>query len=295
MRADLHERIGDGDRHVLTGYHPGEVRLTFAVAACVVALMARHGRAHAYPSSVVFAPTGEARGLGEIGVFVYGGGTIDKRFIPGVTWAGLQGGIFPKIEYGSSGVAFGGVEVGADLFSADLQGSPDAFVKPVANLKIQPLTEYGALPAVGLGIFGLAPTRTSRSLNLAYGSLTKSLTFGERSYGRITLGIAAVVYRAEDPNAEAYPLYRGSFPFPASSRYGVIAGYTSPPFGRFGIAIDHVGGISEISSTNAALGLTPVPGATWAVGGWMQTAAPARSAGVFTYIAIDFRASALWK
>ena len=268
------------------------MRLT---SVATYALLFVASRAYAYPSSVVFAPTADARGLGEIGVFSYASGTIERRLAPGVTWFGVQGGVFPKIEYGTSGVAFGGVEVGADLVSADLQGSPDAFVKPVANIKVQPLTEYGALPGVGLGFMGFAPTRTSRSLNLGYTSLSKSLSFGKRSYGKVTLGIAAVLHRADDPHAETYPLYRGSFPFARSSRYGLLGGYTSPPFGRFGVAIDHVGGISEISSTSAALMLTPTPGATWAVGGWMQTAASARAGGVFTYLALDFPVSALWK
>jgi hypothetical protein len=269
------------------------VRVT-VVATCALLLCARD--AYPYPSSVVFAPTAESRGFGELGVFAYGGVTFAKPITSDATWFGVQGGVVPRIRYGESGFAFGGVEIGADLLM-DLRGTPDAFVKPVLNAKVQALTEGELVPGVGVGILAVAPGARARSLDFLYGSLTKSLGLTESGAprsGKVTLGIAASLHASsDDPYAASLPVFRASWPFVPPSRLALLGGYTSPSFGAFQLAIDHIGGVTEVSSTNAAVSLSPVSGMTWALGGWMQTDLSARSGGAFTYLALDFRASAL--
>jgi hypothetical protein len=258
------------------------VRAIFAATLCAIGLVSE--TAHAYPSSVVFAPTGESRKLGEVGVFGYASYVLHKRVAPGVTWFGLQVGLAPTVPYGSSGLSFGGVEAGVDLFGNDLQGSPAAFVKPVTNVKVQPVTELRFVPNVALGILGIALPRRERSLALVYGSLTKTFDFG-----KITLGLAGFAGgSADDRYRESHPLFRSTWPFASGSRLAWLGGWSSPSFGRFSVALDHVAGVSEISSTNLALNYSPVTGATWAIGGWVVGDRAAYASGAFTYLSLDF-------
>lgn len=261
--------------------------MAFGATLCAVVLIA--GTAHAYPSSVVFAPTGESRAFGEVGLFGYTSWVLHRKVAPGVTWFGLQVGVVPKIAYRDGGPSFGGVEVGTDLFASDLPSTPDTFVKPVANVKVQPLTQWGALPSVALGVMGVSPFRRERSLDMVYGSLTRSLAIAGRDYGKLTLGFAGILGpRGDDPYRESLPVFRGSWPFASRARMALLGGWSSPSFGPLSLAIDHIGGVSELSSTNVALSLTPAPGATWAVGGWVVTDRASYASGAFTYLAIDW-------
>lgn len=256
--------------------------------------------ARAYPSSVVFVPSGEAKRLGGVTVFGYTAGVARPRSAPGASWFGVEAGVLPRVPYsaeeGQNGdkdaLSFGGLELGADLFDADLQGTPDAYVKPVFNAKVQPLTEHDWSPSFAIGILGIAPGRPSRALNLVYGSATKTL--GAPRFGRFTLGLARVGNDfSRDRFAAAHPAFRSSWPFATTSRLALLAGYESPAFGRFGLAVDHFGGVSEVSSTNLALNVTPLDGATWTLGAWIANDTRQLTSGWFTALTLGWDARAL--
>lgn len=62
--------------------------------------------------------------------------------------------------------------------------------------------------------------------------------------GRLTVGVAHSFASRE--------VFRGPFPFEGSG-LALLAGYESPPFGPFTLAIDHFGGASALSASNVAL------------------------------------------
>lgn len=238
---------------------------------------AREGVARAYPTSVVFAPTGDARGAGEAGALAYSSLNVGPTVSPGVTWLGLETGVVPRLEY-VPGLAFGGLEVGVDVFNADLAGTQSAFVKMVLNAKAQLFTETPWTPHVAVGVIGFAPL-SDRGQNGVYAAFTKSIAVGARSFGRVTGGLAH--YFARNPT-----VFHGSWPL-ADTRNGLLAGYESPAFGPFSFAVDHVGGSGEINSSNIALNFTPVNGATIAVGGYLgndRRVASATYDGAFAYL-----------
>jgi len=242
----------------------------------------------AYPSSVVFAPNGEVKALGEVGLFGYGSLALAPSAAPGVAWLGAQVGILPAFRYGRSGVSFGGMEVGVDLFNADLLGTPNAYAKVLFNSKLQLVTESRWSPSASLGMMEVAPFRPERSMNFLYGALTKTLNIGGRSYGRLTVGIGWVANTfIGDPFAATAPTFKGSWPFPASARLALLAGYETPAFGPVSFAVDHVGGVSEISSTNVVLNAALGKGLLWSVGGWFGNDPAAFACGLFTIVTIS--------
>jgi hypothetical protein len=246
------------------------------------------GAAAAYPTSVVFAPTGEAKAFGDVTPLLYTSMTLTPTAGPGTTWTCLEVGVLPRFEYGG-GVFFGGLEVGANLIASDLMGSGRDYVKPVFDAKLHILVEKGWLPHVAVGIMEVNPFRMNRSLNLTYVSLTKTLQFGETSYGRLTLGLGGALGDfSSDPDKDAYPSFHGTKPFSKDSRAAMILGYESPAFGPFSIGIDHIGGVSEVSATNVALNLAPVDGAVVGVGGWFGSDPDAFAAGMFAYVVMSF-------
>jgi hypothetical protein len=113
-------------------------------------------------------------------------------------------------------------------------------------------------------------------------SLTKTIQIHDRSYGRATLGMG-MSFTDDAAVFHATPPFEGT-------RLVPIAGYESPPLGPLSVAADHVGGYSEVSSTNVAVALTPIEGVTWAVGAFFANDR-AQSAttydGFFTYIAVS--------
>ncbi len=195
----------------------------------------------------------------------------------------------PRIPYGKSGLSFGGLEVGVDAFSADLYGTPGAFIKPIFNAKLQLLTEGKYTPNIAFGAMQLDPFHLNRSMNTIYGSTTKALKFMGKSYGRLTLGLgASLVNPGQDPYKATHPVFYATAPFARESPLLLIAGYESPALGPFGLGIDHIGGYSEISATNVAVNLTPIDGATMGVGGFFGSDPSAFYAGMFAYIFVNF-------
>jgi hypothetical protein len=238
--------------------------------------------ANAYPSAVVFAPSGEVRGLGCVGTFLFTGLLYRPQVAPGVSWAGTNVGVAPAIGYGSSGVGFGGLEIGIDAMNPFVYPGEPPYVKPVFNAKLQLVTESAWTPSTAIGAMEIAPTRHSE--DVGYVSTTKTLGTDERNYGRVTLGLGTSLSR--DPNVfRATPPFEGTALFP-------IAGYASPALGPISFAIDHIGGVSEVSSTNVALNLTPLQGVTWSIGGFFGNERQHEETtydGLFTYLAVSFR------
>ncbi|GEM_PF-4004933 len=197
------------------------------------------GGAQAYPNAVVFSPSGEAKPLGDASVLTYiayfGGSPL--------TWAGMNVGIMPTFAYGNTGLSFGGLEVGLDLIS--MAGLVPAN-KPVFNAKAQLLQESGMVPSVALGLADLAVSTLDTSLNATYAVATKTLSWGDLSLGRVTLGGGVAL-----PGSPA--AFRATKPFSAPSQAFVLGGYESPAWGPAYAAIDHIGGVSELGSTNLGL------------------------------------------
>ena len=248
------------------------------------------GTAAAYPTSVVFAPTGEAKAFGDVSPLLYTSMALTSPIgtTPGTNWACIEVGVLPRFEYGG-GVFFGGLEVGANLIASDLLESGRDYVKPVFDAKLHILVEKGWLPHVAVGIMEVNPFRMNRSLNLTYVSLTKTLQLGETSYGRLTLGLGGALGDfSSDHDKDAFPTFYGTKPFSKDSRAAMILGYESPAFGPFSIGIDHIGGVSEVSTTNVALNLAPVDGAVVGVGGWFGSDPDAFAAGMFAYVVMSF-------
>jgi len=250
------------------------------------------GTAAAYPTSVVFAPTGEAKAFGDVSPLFYTSMTLTSpsgAAAPGTSWACLEVGVLPRFEYGG-GVFFGGLEIGANLIGSDLLGTGHDYVKPVFDAKLHLLVEKGWAPHVAVGIMEVNPFRLNRSLNLTYVSMTKTLQFGETSYGRLTLGLGWSLsdFSSDPDKATAGPAFYATKPFSKDSRAAMILGYESPSFGPFSIGIDHIGGVSEVSSTNVALNLAPIDGAVFAVGGWFGSDPDAFYAGMFAYAVMNF-------
>jgi hypothetical protein len=231
-----------------------------------------------YPTAVIFAPTGDSKALGDMNALMYASSTFSpraangERFSPSSTWSGALFGVVPSLRYGQ-GYEFGGLELGADVFWPDSSGQNK--MKPVFNLKANILKEKGLLPFVGVGMMQIS-TMSHQRLNFGYLSFTKTLQFGETSYGRVTVGLANSFAKASaryDSNCPAsaesgedFCMFRGTTPFRDSSSLALLAGYESPSFGPFSLAIDHIGGYSEISSTNLALNFTMAEGTILGVG-----------------------------
>lgn len=204
----------------------------------------------AYPTCIIFAPTGTTGdfGVGNLAFFeaVYGNQTS--------VWSGFNVGVIPGFPYGGTGLSFGGIELGLDVISEPSAAVP---VKPLANVKLGLLVEKDWLPDVSIGIMSLAYLTRSNSLNYAYLSGTKTLGSEARPLGRFTAGLGNVM--PTDPG-----LFAPSPPL--SGTQSLLLGYEFPPLGPFSIAIDHVGGISEVSNTNACVNLEVVPGTFASVG-----------------------------
>jgi len=260
---------------------------TLALGAFVLAL--GEGSAFAYPTAVVFAPTGDVKGPGDAAALAYYGWYFKPSLGPGPTWIGLDVGLIPKIPYGKSGFSFGGLEIGVDALSPDLQGTPSAFIKPIFNAKLQVLTESTYIPNIAIGAMQIDPFRMERSMNLVYGSLTKTLEFGGTNYGRLTLGLGgALLNPGNDPYKDSYPVFYATAPFPRESKLMLIGGYESPTFGPFNIGIDHIGGYSEVSSTNVVLNFMPFTGGTLGIGGFFGSDPKAFYGGMFAYLYLNF-------
>lgn len=246
-------------------------RPTALAAFLFVALNAAAATCFSYPTSIIFAPNGDVKAAGDLSMFAYAGLELAPEVQAESIWIGFQVGVVGSYRYGHSRFAFGGVELGFDALLSDQAGTPQAYVKPMFNLKVGLLTEYhdspseadGWVPHLAVGVQDVAPYKFSRSLNLVYWSGTEPITIGQVYLGRVTLGMGGVANRFSEANAD---VFSETWPFPPGSHLVLLAGYESPSAGPFSFALDHVGGTSEISSTNAAVSLTPLQGATITIG-----------------------------
>jgi hypothetical protein len=244
------------------------------------AVLATARVAAAFPTGVVFAPTGDARAFGSVNLFAFA--SLNYRAVDyytgkqigiraGSTWVGADFGILPAFKYGGS-FYFGGAEAGANLLTPDLWGI--ANVVPIFDAKITPLAEGVYYPAVGVGIIGPS-SMPSQPFNYGYVSLTKTLQWGTHPYyGRVTAGVGSAFV----PSSELYPAcltsgapcaFRGSPPF-ADQNVSPLLGYESPAFGPLSFGVDYIGGTSIISSTNVMVSLRLLPGAYISTGAWFS-------------------------
>src|SRR5204863_8581713 len=70
----------------------------------LVAMTGASTAAEAYPSSVIFAPVGDARELGNMEAFAYTGMLLAPKTHTDASWVGLQSGLLPRIMFGKSGI-----------------------------------------------------------------------------------------------------------------------------------------------------------------------------------------------
>jgi hypothetical protein len=247
-----------------------------AAAVGVVAFAAFVRPAWAYPSSVVFAPTGEALSQGEYSAFAYSQLTFratdptngQHNMQLANTWVGGNVGIVPSVPYGR-GFSFGGIEVGANLCSPDITG--DTRIMPTFDFKINFLAQEGDyVPAIGAGVIGFS-TLPQQAFNMAYLSFTRTLKWRGPSYGDLSLGGGTLLI----PASQRYPecltsgepcAFRGAPPFGDATNFITILGYASPEWGPFSFAIDQVGGTSMLSSFNLSVNLKLVEGAYASLG-----------------------------
>lgn len=246
------------------------------------ALASAPALAHAYPTAVVFTPTGEARDGGNVGVLAYASTNLSPAITPGATWFGVQVGLLPQWEYGK-GLKFGGLEAGFDTISPY-----GAIVKPVLNAKLGFVTEGTYSPAVSGGIMQISPALAS--MNFVYVSTTKTLKFGEGlSFGRLTLGFAG--------NTGNRTQFNGTFPF-ADTRLSLMAAYETPLIAkRVGFVVDHLGGASEVSSTYVGATLLVYDQTTIGAGAYIandRSNPTATYDGFFGYVTTSFDALKLF-
>lgn len=213
----------------------------FAVLALMVFSMG--SRAHAYPSSVIFAPTGESLGLGEFGVYAYVPLNLRPRVGPAAAWLGVDVGVIPTFSWAEE-LEFGGLELGVDLIQGASHPDGSVYTKTIFNAKLGVLADTGYVPAVGFGIMSFAPFQARESVNLTYLSATKSLRVFDHDVGSLTLGAGYAI-------AASTFAFRGSPPL-RDSRLAPLLGYTTPAWQGLTLSFDSVGGLSEASSTNVA-------------------------------------------
>lgn len=226
-------------------------------AACGLAACLWSGGAAAYPTSVVFAPSGEAMPFGGFVLGSYAGVAVAPepvRFSSG--WGGLNVGVLPSFDVvptSAGAVAFGGGEVGFDVYGPDLDGNATF----VFNAKLQILEEAKYWPAISLGVFQVSPD-AERGAMLGYFALSKSFSVRDVDLGQLTFGMMwsfAAGGRVAPQcfvSGARWCVFRGAGPF-EDENGAFIAGYVSPWLGPLSVALEHVGGTSAVSSTNAAV------------------------------------------
>jgi hypothetical protein len=245
----------------------------------VVAMLLVSSQAQAYPTSVVFTPTGESHALGGVGLLAYTSTNLSPRVSVGASWFGAEAGVLPQWQYGDSGVSFGGLELGFDLITP-YQG----IVKPVFNAKLGLVTEGRFSPSVAVGIMEVSPTISS--MDYVFVSATKKMG----PVGRLTLGFG--------DNAGNRDVFAGSFPFNTGARQAIMAAYESPlVLDRLGFVADYFGGVSEVSDIYLGVTLALSSEATFAVGGFLDTArsdSATRYDGLFAALTYNFDATRLF-
>lgn len=205
----------------------------------------------------MYAPTGEAMPFGGFMASLYGGMALTPDPVHlSSGWGGLNAGVVPSLEIARTSVgsvAFAGVEIGFDIYGPE----PDSRVALVLNAKVQLLKEATYWPAIAVGVFQVSP-EAIRSGFFGYFSLSKSFSAGDTELGQLTFGMM----RSFAPDARVAPgcftsgarwcVFRGTAPF-EDGNGAFLAGYVSPWIGPISFGIDHVGGTSAASSTNATM------------------------------------------
>jgi hypothetical protein len=237
-----------------------------------------------YPTSVVFTPTGEAKAMGDVGLLAYSATNLSPRVSPSSSWFGFEAGLLPQWKYGGSELSFGGLEIGLDLIT------PFGDVaKPVLNAKLGLVTEGTYSPSVAVGVMEISPWLPS--MNYVYASATKTLRASSDafSYGRITLGYGV------DTGSRA--VFMGTAPF-QNTRSALMACYESPQLlDRIGLAVDYLGGASEISDTYVGVTFALTPVTTLAAGAFFdndRSAAATTYDGFFAYLSTGFNVTKLF-
>lgn len=227
-----------------------------ALTALAVSLSVE--RAEAYPTSVVFAPSGEALPFlgftaGMFGAFGLGPAPAHLSSF----WGGAGIGALPSFDFSktpSGPVSFAGGEIGFDVYGP----GPSGGAVLVLNAKLQILAEGPYWPTLAVGMFQISPDPKTGQ-DLGYFTLSKSFAFRGSDLGQLTFGMmrsfasdALVAPRCLEPIAGTSTcVFRGSDPF--LDRNGAfLAGYLSPSIGPVSFAVDFVGGSSPVSSTNIA-------------------------------------------
>lgn len=224
-----------------------------SLAAVAFALASAPGTADAYPTSVVFAPTGESLPFGSFATGFYAGLVASPQLSFGSSWTGIDVGVIPTIDIASTPagkISFAGGEIGFDVFGPDESGRG----RLVFNVKLQLLREATYWPAVSVGFFQLSPDANGAA-SLGYFALSKSFSIGDTELGQLTFGMMRSFADRNYIAPQCYVsgarscLFLGSPPF-VDDNGAFIAGYLSPWFGPIGFSIDHLGGTSAVSSTN---------------------------------------------
>lgn len=205
----------------------------------------------AYPTSLIFTPTGDVVGQGAGCLSFYNafyGNAVD-------CWTGYNVGVLPSIPYGSTGLTFPGLEVGLDVLASPGRA---VAIKPTANVKLGLLAEEGPWPALAAGYMSAALLHPRNSLNLAYVSGTHAVTLGGSRLGRFTFGGAYAL--PGDPEE-----FEPTWPLPGTNA-ALLAGYEFPSVGPFSFAVDTITGVSELSGTCLVMNIELVPGTFASVG-----------------------------
>lgn len=235
-----------------TNLRRSTLRLAGTLAAASGLALGLAAPAQAYPSSLVFAPVGGVMPAWEGQMYTYNG------FYQGGLnyWQGFQMGLWDGLQpWGEDGPSVGAVEAGVDIIA----GIAIPMYKPIANVKVGLISEGEMWPSVSVGFSNFAFMAPNDSLNAAYVVGSKELKLGNFVLGSATLGALRAF---SGPGAGA--AFTASAPLPAP--YGLLAGFALPPMGPFGLAIDHVGGTSELSSTNLVLNVALLPNTFTSIG-----------------------------
>lgn len=251
----------------------GRLTSGLVAGACAIAASLWPRAAGAYPTSIVFAPTGEAMPFGGVAAALYlGVGMTPDPVHFSSGWGGFDVGLLPSFDIigtPAGAIAFGGGEFGIDVYGPDVDGHPTV----VFNAKLQILKETKYWPALSFGVYQASPN-AERGALLGYFAATKSIEIRDVELGQLTFGmmwsyaadsrIAPQCFMSGAP----WCVFRGATPF-EDQNGAFIAGWASPWIGPLSFGIDHVGGTSAVSSTNAALSIRLWEDATggWAGGG----------------------------
>jgi hypothetical protein len=245
--------------------------LALSLAGSLALSLCAPRSASAYPTSVVAVPNAEVVTFADVSTAF----SAYFRFAPqpvdfSAGWVGIDFGVAPSLKLAKSpagDIEIGGIEAGFDLFGPDENGRA-AFE---LNFKAQLLHETDYLPGIAVGMFQISPDARSSAL-LGYFVLSKAFSVREINLGQVTLGMMSsfagrglVAPGCNSPGGKAC-LFRGAAPF-EDKNAALLLGYRAPWFGPVTIGIDHLGGTSAVSSTNAAVIVRIVPEVFYLTGG----------------------------